>query len=86
MVFIFPIIWATALIRELKYIAPLSTAANLSIFIALGLILYNNVQNLPSISERKLIGNWSQLSLCFGTVIYALEGISLVSFFLKNAR
>ncbi|XP_065226276.1 neutral amino acid uniporter 4-like [Planococcus citri] len=79
MMMIFPIVWGTALIRELKYIAPLSTLANMSIFMALALILYNSIFGLNvAVSERRLMGNWADLPLCFGVVVYSLEGISLV--------
>lgn len=80
MIFVLPIILSTALIRELKYIVPLSTIANISTFAALGLIMYSSTHNLGPISERKLIGDWNELPLCFGTIVYALEGISLVRF------
>lgn len=78
MVIVLPIFWLTSLIRELKYIAPLSTFANISIFAAFTLILYRSVFDLPPITERKLFGNWKDLPLCFGTIVYSLEGISLV--------
>lgn len=80
MVFILPIILCTALIRELKYIAPLSTIANISTFAALSMIMYSCTRDLGPISERKSIGHWNELPLCFGTIIYSLEGIGLVRF------
>ena len=79
MAFILPVFWMTSIIRQLKYIAPLSTLANMSMFASLGLIMITNLQNLPPISGRSLIGEWKNIPLCFGTVAYCIEGISLVS-------
>lgn len=73
------VVWATALIRHLKHIAPISTLANISTFISLGIILYTSVSDLPPITERKLLGSWDKLPLSFGLTIFAMEGISLVS-------
>lgn len=80
MVLVLPVILSTAFIRELKYMAPLSMIANISTFAALGLIFYSSTRDLGRISDRKIIGDWTELPLCFGTIIYSLEGISLVRF------
>lgn len=79
MVLIFPIILMTALIRELKHIASLSTLANVSSFASFVLIFYQSTRDLPPITERKWIGRWEDLPLAFGMIAYSMEGISLVS-------
>lgn len=67
------------MIRNLKFIAPLSTAANISMAIGLGIILSYCLVDLPPLNSRTAVAHWSQIPLFFGTAIYAFEGISLVS-------
>ncbi|XP_030758144.1 proton-coupled amino acid transporter 2 [Sitophilus oryzae] len=68
----------TALIRNLKYLAPFSTLANVLMSIGIVIVIYYSAQDLPDISERRYIADWQQLPLFFGTAIYAFEGIGLV--------
>ncbi len=75
---ILPIILATSLIRNLKYIVPLSIIANISLFAAIVLILRHTVIDLGPITERTFVGHWQDLSLCFGGVVFAVEGITMV--------
>lgn len=70
-----------SMITELKYLAPLSTIANICMACGLALTLYFAFQDVPSITEREYVGTLSQLPLFFGTAIFAFEGIALVSFF-----
>jgi len=67
------------MIRNLKFIAPLSMAANISMAIGLGIILSYCLVDLPPLNSRTAVAHWSQIPLFFGTAIYAFEGISLVS-------
>lgn len=83
MIHVLPVILVIALIRELKYISPLSTIANISSFIALSLILYNSVIGLGPISDRKYVGYWDEIPLSFGVMVFALEGITLVNMNVK---
>lgn len=69
------------MIRNLKFIAPLSTAANISMAIGLGIILTYCLADLPPLASRTAVAHWSQIPLFFGTAIYAFEGISLVSIY-----
>ncbi|XP_065160550.1 neutral amino acid uniporter 4 [Atheta coriaria] len=68
----------TCLVRNLKYLAPLSAIAN--IFMAVGLVItfYYISQDLPAFSERDYVGTASNFPLFFGTALFAFEGIGLV--------
>jgi len=79
MIFALIPIMSCAMIRNLKFIAPLSTAANISMAIGLGIILSYCLVDLPPLNSRTAVAHWSQIPLFFGTAIYAFEGISLVS-------
>lgn len=79
MIFALVPIMSCAMIRNLKFIAPLSTAANISMAIGLGIILSYCLVDLPTLNSRTAVAHWSQIPLFFGTAIYAFEGISLVS-------
>ncbi|XP_050315799.1 proton-coupled amino acid transporter-like protein CG1139 [Anthonomus grandis grandis] len=68
----------TALIRNLKYLAPFSAIANVLMLVGIVIVLYYMFQDLPPISDRVYIANYQQLPLFFGTAIYAFEGIGLV--------
>jgi len=78
MIFALLPIMSCAMIRNLKFIAPLSTAANISMAIALFIILSYCLVDLPPLNTRTAVAHWSQIPLFFGTAIYAFEGISLV--------
>lgn len=69
------------LIRNLKFMVPVSFIAMLIMFIGVAITLYISSQDLPSLSTRIWFANISTLPLFFGTAIYAFEGISLVSVF-----
>lgn len=84
LIFLLPIL-LLSIIPNLKLLAPCSAIANLSMAIGFGVVFYYAFQNMPNISERKLIGEISNFPLYYGTIIYAFEGIALVcimSFFI----
>lgn len=68
----------SALVRNLKYLAPLSTLANLFMCVGIIITLYFTVQDLPSLSERRFVSPLAQFPLFFGTALFAFEGIGLV--------
>lgn len=72
-----PII-VTCLITNLKYLAPCSTIANLTIGTGMAITFYYAFQDMPSPKERRYFGEISDLPLYFGTAVYAFEGIALV--------
>lgn len=69
----------TSLITNLKYLAPCSAIANISMATGITLTLYYAFQGLPAITERRFVGEWDDLPLFFGTAIFAFEGIALVN-------
>lgn len=71
-------VMGTAMIRNLKYIAPISTLANLIMGLGIAAIYYYILQDLPPISSRPPVGRIDQIPLFFGTIIFAFEGIALV--------
>lgn len=77
-------ILAISMITNLKYLAPLSTIANICMAAGVTLTLYFASQGLPDITERRYVGHYKNLPLFFGTAIFAFEGIALV-LPLKNA-
>jgi proton-coupled amino acid transporter len=78
-------IWLSALITNLKYLAPCSLVANACMITGLVISYYYSSQDLPHISERNYFPpSIRTLPLFFGTAIFAFEGIALV-LPLKNA-
>lgn len=73
-----------SMLTELKYLAPLSTIANICMAAGVALTFYFALQDLPDITERQYVGKAKNLPLFFGTAIFAFEGIALV-LPLKNA-
>ncbi|KAK9882050.1 hypothetical protein WA026_018900 [Henosepilachna vigintioctopunctata] len=86
MAIVFTPILLTSLIRNLKFLAPLSTIAN--VFMTTGLLftIYYCVQDLPPISERIYVANIKTMPLFFGTAMFAFEGIGLVLPLQKEMR
>ncbi|CAG9578710.1 unnamed protein product [Danaus chrysippus] len=75
---IFPPMLALGLLKNLKYLTPVSLIA--AIMTAWGLIItfYYILQDLPHTNTVKAFASWHQLPLYFGTAIYAFEGIGMV--------
>lgn len=67
-------------IRELKVLAPLALIGNLVYLCAVGIVLYYLLTNLKPMSNVKAIGNVEDLPLFFSIVVFAFEGIAVVSF------
>ncbi|XP_034950384.1 proton-coupled amino acid transporter-like protein CG1139 [Chelonus insularis] len=72
-----PILMSTW-IRNLKYLAPVSSIANLLVVGGYVATIYLMCHDLPPMSERKYIAEWQSIPLFFGTVIYSFEAITLV--------
>ncbi|KAK9500905.1 hypothetical protein O3M35_002070 [Rhynocoris fuscipes] len=68
----------SSLIRSLKLLTPLSLLSNILILSGICMAAYICCIDLPSISERRLIADYSNWPLFLGTTIYAFEGISIV--------
>ncbi len=65
-------------IRNLKYLAPLSTLANAITFVGFGIILYYVFADLPDIADRPLVRPLGSLPLFIGTTLFALEAVGVV--------
>lgn len=68
----------SCMVRNLKYLAPVSTIANILMITGIIITLYYSMQDLPDISSRRYIADLEQLPLFFGTALFAFEGIGLV--------
>ncbi|KAL0280751.1 UNVERIFIED_CONTAM: hypothetical protein PYX00_001959 [Menopon gallinae] len=66
-------------IQDLKSLAPVSIIANVLVTAGIITVAYVAVTDLPDISERKLVADYSLLPLFFGTVVYAFEGIGVLT-------
>lgn len=66
-------------VRNLKLLAPFSTLANAITFVGLAMILVYMFDDLPSPSEREMFGTLRNFSLYFGTTLFALEAVGVVS-------
>lgn len=66
-------------IRNLKYLAPLSTLANAITLISFAMILYYLVRDVPTFRHREPVGKLENIPLFVGTVLFALEAIGVVS-------
>lgn len=66
-------------IRNLKLLAPFSIVANIITFITFGILGYYLFQDMPSINEVPLFGTLYTYPLFFGTTLFALEAVGVVS-------
>ncbi|KAG5897968.1 hypothetical protein JTB14_013542 [Gonioctena quinquepunctata] len=74
-----PLLIVINLIRNLKYLSPLSMIANLLVAVGLGVTYYYIFTDLPSVDQRPAVTqSFSTLPAFFGTAIFALEGIGVV--------
>jgi len=65
-------------VRNLKYLAPLSTIANAVTVVGFAIIFYYMFDDLPNIHERDAVGSPKGMPLYFGTVLFAMEAIGVV--------
>lgn len=66
-------------IRNLKLLAPFSLVSNIFTFISFGMCLYYIFDKLPPISDRPNFGTLYSFPLFFGTTLFALEAVGVVS-------
>lgn len=79
MLALLPLLIAVNLIRNLKFLAPFSMVANMLMAAGMTITFYYIFQDIPSISERPSFSTFEQLPIFFGTAIFALEGVGVVS-------
>ncbi|EDX08900.1 proton-coupled amino acid transporter-like protein CG1139 [Drosophila simulans] len=65
-------------IKNLKLLAPFSSAANLLLLVGFGIILYYIFEDLPPLSERDPFVAAGKLPTFFGTVLFALEAVGVI--------
>lgn len=68
-----------AYVPNLKYLAPVSMLANVFMSVGLGITLYYLVVDIPSITERNLVGDVATFPVFFSITIFAIEAIGVVS-------
>lgn len=66
-------------VRNLKYLAPLSSIANAVTIFSFGLIFYYMFESVPEIETRQAVAPFKRLPLFFGTVLFAMEAVGVVS-------
>ncbi|XP_067621826.1 proton-coupled amino acid transporter-like protein CG1139 isoform X4 [Eurosta solidaginis] len=66
------------LVRNLKYLTPVSLAAAVLTILGLAFSFFYILHDLPNTDTVKPIATWAQLPLYFGTAIYAFEGIGVI--------
>ena len=74
------------LIRNLKYLAPLSMVANILVAAGMSITFYYIFQDLPSPYSRDMIVDATKWPMFFGTAIFALEGIGVVMSLENNMK
>ncbi|XP_054276302.1 proton-coupled amino acid transporter-like protein CG1139 [Macrosteles quadrilineatus] len=65
-------------IRNLKLLAPFSTAANFVTVISFAIIAYYMLTDIPSLDQRAAVASFKGMPLFFGTVLFAMEAIGVV--------
>lgn len=66
-------------IKNLKLLVPLSSCANVLTIISFGIILYYLIREDITFEGKEPVGEWKNFPLFFGTVLFALEAIGVVS-------
>lgn len=79
MLILLPPLLAMNLIKNLKWLAPFSMVANLLIATGMVITLYYIFSSLGEAAEVPSFASVQTLPIFFGTAIFALEGIGVVS-------
>lgn len=66
-------------VRDLKYLAPFSAIANVVTIVSFGIIMYYLFRETPTFEGKAPVGKLANFPLFFGTVLFALEAIGVVS-------
>ncbi|XP_014243863.1 proton-coupled amino acid transporter-like protein CG1139 [Cimex lectularius] len=65
-------------VRNLKYLAPLSSIANAVTLVSFVIIFYYMFDDVPAVSTRDAVAPFKGMPLFFGTVLFAMEAIGVV--------
>ncbi|XP_023014367.1 proton-coupled amino acid transporter-like protein acs [Leptinotarsa decemlineata] len=76
-IFLLPLILVNY-VKNLKYLAPVSSVANVITLISFGIILYYMIRQDVVWEEREAFGDYKNYPLFFGTVLFALEAIGVI--------
>jgi len=69
------------IVKDLKYLVPFSVIANVCIVIVFGITLYYMFKDGITITDDiDMIASYDKIPLFFATVIFAMEGIGVVSY------
>ena len=66
-------------VRNLKFLAPFSTIANAITLVSFGIIAYYIFKDPITFEGKHAFGPVAEFPLFFGTVLFALEAIGVVS-------
>lgn len=66
-------------VRDLKYLAPFSTLAMSITLGSFGIILYYIFRTIPTIDDKVPFGSLANFPLFFGTAMFSLEAMGVVS-------
>lgn len=66
-------------VRNLKKLAPFSSLGNFLTVVSFGIIAYYVFSDIPPLSQREAFAPISVFPLYFGTVLFAMEAIGVVS-------
>lgn len=66
-------------VRNLKLLAPFSSIATCLTIASFTLIFYYIFRETPSFTDREPVGTIKSIPLFFGTVLFAMEAIGMVS-------
>ncbi|XP_049818917.1 proton-coupled amino acid transporter-like protein CG1139 [Aethina tumida] len=77
LIFLLPLILINCL-RNLKYLAPVMTIANVMTFASFGIILYYLFTEDMDLSKRKAFAKVADLPLYLGTVLFSLEVVGVI--------
>ncbi|KAF5294462.1 hypothetical protein FQR65_LT01588 [Abscondita terminalis] len=77
LIFLLPLIFINW-IRNLKRLAPLSTAANAISVVSFAIIFYYIFYNGVNFEGKETVGRIENLPLFFGTVLFALEAVGVI--------
>lgn len=78
LIFLLPLIFINY-VKSLKFLAPLSSIANVVTVVSFGIILYYLIKKDITLEGREPFGDYRNYPLFFGTVLFALEAIGVVS-------
>lgn len=77
MISLFPMLLVLSWIPNLKNMAPISSGAICIMFASLGLTLYTMLHDIPSLKDRRAVGEFEKLPFFFCTILYSCSSIAV---------